>query len=179
MKKKRYFAWILFSVCLVMLVAAVFPHHHHDDLTLCMHYDLQTCCDAECPDSPHHHGGRDCGNACVTSFCCDAPHPSHLISPLFYFIVDLGIRADAYGFPCRNVSSTGIPVSMSNASIHWTCKPSADGVLLPACKLVGRRQAIPVACGLSFATGLQRNRSIFAVVIPGIIIQTFLHALIL
>ncbi|WP_157948286.1 DUF6769 family protein [Bacteroides sp. Marseille-P3684] len=96
MKKKRYFAWILFSVCLVMLVAAVFPHHHHDDLTLCMHYDLQTCCDAECPDSPHHHGGRDCGNACVTSFCCDAPHPSHLISPLFYFIVDLGIRADAY-----------------------------------------------------------------------------------
>ena len=49
MKRKRRLAWVLLTVCMVMLVASVFPHHHHADLTLCLHADMDACAPG-CPD---------------------------------------------------------------------------------------------------------------------------------
>lgn len=98
MKKNRRLAWILFSVCLVMLVAAVFPHHHHNDMTLCMQYDLQQCdagCCAHTQHSHSHSGGQDCGSGCITSFFCDAPHPVQTIQPVYFSLIDLFSITDA------------------------------------------------------------------------------------
>ncbi len=88
MRKKRNFAWVLLSVCIVMLVASVFPHHHHGDWTLCTKYDMPSCT-LDCQDVAHHHArGQECGNSCVTSFCCDAPQHFNFIRPISLFVID-------------------------------------------------------------------------------------------
>ena len=87
MRRKRSLAWVLLSVCLIMLFASVFPHQHHGDGMLCTQYDILPCA-VDCQDAAHHHaGGQDCGNSCVTSFCCDAPHHSDFILPIFLFVI--------------------------------------------------------------------------------------------
>lgn len=55
---------------------------------LCTQYDVLHCA-FDCQDAAHHHAGeQDCGNSCVTSFCCDAPHHSDFIPPISLFVID-------------------------------------------------------------------------------------------
>lgn len=72
-KLKSYF---LLVVSILMLVASVFPHHHHD-LYFCVAHDLETCpASVECPDHLHHTGDEDnhaCTSSCVTHFAFSAP----------------------------------------------------------------------------------------------------------
>ena len=95
MKRKRRLAWVLLTVCMVMLVASVFPHHHHADLTLCLHADMDTCAPG-CPDVPHSHPcGTDCGNACVTFFRCSVPQHTPSVRPVVSHLFHLFLMPPA------------------------------------------------------------------------------------
>lgn len=54
-----------------MLVASVFPHHHHEE-RFCVNPDLETCCPFQQTDNGKHHPGDNdshaCGSGCVTHF---------------------------------------------------------------------------------------------------------------
>ena len=40
MKTKRYIAYFLFFISMIMLTVPVIPHHHHEDGMICMKNDL-------------------------------------------------------------------------------------------------------------------------------------------
>lgn len=66
MKIKRYIAYVLFFVSLLMLAVPVIPHHHHADGLLCMKNDIDT----ECCTHPVNKAGEHC--CCNTG--CIATH---------------------------------------------------------------------------------------------------------
>ena len=41
MKTKRYIAYFLFFISMIMLTVPVIPHHHHEDGMICMKNDLR------------------------------------------------------------------------------------------------------------------------------------------
>ena len=65
-ERRKYIAYWLLLVCMVMQIASVFPHHHHSEL-FCLHADLTACAGEDCDtDGMHHEGdltacaGEDC-----------------------------------------------------------------------------------------------------------------------
>ena len=46
MKRRRYIAWVLMLVSIIMLTASVLPHHHHREI-LCLQHDM-TLCGCQC-----------------------------------------------------------------------------------------------------------------------------------
>lgn len=108
-KLKSYF---LLAVSILMLVASVFPHHHHD-LLFCVAHDLETCSvSAECPDHLHHTGDEDnhaCTSSCVTHFAFSVPDnhgtglsPAYSYSLLIYPLLLTLERLSSFGaeLPC-------------------------------------------------------------------------------
>ncbi|MBQ8672493.1 MAG: hypothetical protein IJ511_00320 [Bacteroides sp.] len=70
---KRYIAYFLILVSIVMLIVPVLPHHHHQDGLMCMKNDITADCCA------HHHqsqpeeqpAGNDhccCNTGCLTNY---------------------------------------------------------------------------------------------------------------
>ena len=69
MKRRRYIAWILIWVSMVMLTAAVLPHHHHQHI-LCLHNDVAAC-ECDCGEGEENHATEShhaCEDHCVTNF---------------------------------------------------------------------------------------------------------------
>ncbi|MBR5205507.1 MAG: hypothetical protein IKW32_09940 [Bacteroidaceae bacterium] len=57
MKQRRFIAWMLMIVSMVMLTASVLPHHHHQEI-LCLQHDVEACeCASHCEGKHHDHGG--------------------------------------------------------------------------------------------------------------------------
>ena len=76
MKERRFIAWMLMIVSMVMLTASVLPHHHHQEI-LCLQHDVEACeCSHGCVEHHEHHqhkghcshGKHACGSDCVTHF---------------------------------------------------------------------------------------------------------------
>ena len=85
MKQRRYFAWVLMVVSMVMLAATILPHHHHHSL-LCFthHEEIETVsCESGCEHSePIEDETTPCQEGCVTVFHSLTPadmHHHHLL----------------------------------------------------------------------------------------------------
>lgn len=66
MKRKRYIAYFLIFISIVMLVVPVIPHHHHANGLICMKNDITPdCCGQHnnTPDKEH----CCCDTGCVTT----------------------------------------------------------------------------------------------------------------
>ena len=134
-KLKSYF---LLVVSILMLVASVFPHHHHD-LYFCVAHDLETCpASVECPDHLHHTGDEDnhaCTSSCVTHFAFSAPDshgtdlsPAYSYSLLIYpFLLTLErLSSFENDLPC--------PYSVYIERLHARHFVASSGLRAPPCK---------------------------------------------
>ena len=138
MRQRRYIAWLLLVVSMVMLTASVLPHHHHQDM-LCMHSSVNVCnCDCEAEGQMHKstscsHEHQSCGAECVTHFQTigaeDAPSvlPDGLFGSLLYVV------ADILSIPLP-LSDVGVKyTSLYLEKLHATCQPHVMGLRAPPC----------------------------------------------
>ena len=90
MMKREFKSYFLLAICMLMLVAQVFPHHHHSEI-FCLSTDLVAHeATATCSRYMHHSDDADrhsCTSVCVTNFQCSTPD-QHLsdITPDYSFI---------------------------------------------------------------------------------------------
>lgn len=65
----RFFTWIMFVLCVEMMVVSVLPHHHHHN-HVCLLHDSEYFCDHE--GEEHHDADPDDGqhseDTCITNF---------------------------------------------------------------------------------------------------------------
>lgn len=98
MKKQRLWAYVLLTVCMLMQVAEVFPHHHHAGY-YCLASDLvNEAREAGCDDAMHHSDDADrhaCGADCIANFQCSVQHkdvlhpvPDYSFHFIFYALSD-------------------------------------------------------------------------------------------
>lgn len=136
MKQRKYIAWILVVVSMVMLAASVLPHHHHQDF-LCMHSKSNTC---ECNSGyvAHHleghctHGHQACDAGCITNFQSIAPDEvSDDVVPDYSFCSLLYTVADILSVPLPLVESR-VTISISYLEkLHPACLPHVMGLRAP------------------------------------------------
>lgn len=118
MKQRRFIAWMLMVVSIVMLTASVLPHHHHQEI-LCLQPDVETCeCASGCDSHQHEHhqheghcshGCDGCGSDCVTHFQTVTPERmSNDVAPEYTFCSLLYTVSDLLSIP--------LPLSESKAS---------------------------------------------------------------
>lgn len=71
-RKNRIIAVFLLFINIIMLVAAVFPHHHHANGVICMKQDFSI---EQAGPIHHHHPAQHecCSNECLTRFYSPAP----------------------------------------------------------------------------------------------------------
>ena len=87
----KYIAEEIFQevfINIIMLVAAVIPHHHHPNGMICMKQDLPV--EQQCP-THHHHPGNDscCSSECMTRFYSPTPSIHTDSGPDYVFIATL------------------------------------------------------------------------------------------
>lgn len=96
---RKFRAYILLLVCMLMQAVAVFPHHHHAGI-FCLHNDLMTCTTIDCCEQEsscsHHAEQHKCSTSCITHIQCRSQHiqsddvlPNHSLSFSIYSIVTL------------------------------------------------------------------------------------------
>jgi len=84
-RKHRIIAVFLLFINIIMLVAAVFPHHHHVNGVICLKQDFPT--EQACPMHPHPPVPHACcSNECLTRFYSPAP-TVHLSSGPDYMLI--------------------------------------------------------------------------------------------
>lgn len=92
MKTKRYIAYFLFFISMIMLTVPVIPHHHHEDGMICMKNDLPSdgCCHHQ--DACNEHCCCDTG--CMTThFFQQTPNPNNSdIQPCFVWVTTLFVE---------------------------------------------------------------------------------------
>ena len=98
MKRRRYIAWVLMLVSIIMLTASVLPHHHHREI-LCLQHDM-TLCGCQCSVQHQQHNSSDenhtCNAGCVTKFksvtpdrAQDSVSPDYSFCLLLYTVTDV------------------------------------------------------------------------------------------
>lgn len=134
MKQRKYIAWILMVVSMVMLIATVLPHHHHQDF-LCMHSKSATCecsggCLAHQSDGYGTHEHQACDAGCVTNFQTIAPDDvSDDVAPDYSFCSLLYTVADILSIPLYE--SRGTYFISYLETLHSTCMPHVMGLRAP------------------------------------------------
>jgi len=130
MKWKRNIAYALMAVCMVMLTAAVFPHHHHLNF-ICLQYDWATC-DQTCETAHHHSLPNQCEDGCVTKFYCSIPSSGIDMLPYFPFITLLYSIADILklGIPDEPVYELSVTYV---ESLHSLTVQRKEGLRAPPC----------------------------------------------
>ena len=140
MKQRRFIAWMLMVVSMVMLTASVLPHHHHHEI-LCLQHDVEACeCSHGCADHHEHHEHEGhcshdkhaCGSDCITHFQTLTPDEVSVdVSPDYSFCSLLYMAADVLSIP--------LPISESRANqsyfylekLHSTCLWHVIGLRAP------------------------------------------------
>ena len=133
MKQRRFIAWMLMIVSMVMLTASVLPHHHHQEI-LCLQHDVEACecashCEGKHHDHHHHeghcsHGKHACGSDCITHFQTLTPDKASVdVSPDYSFCSLLYTVSDILSIP--------LPLSekRANLSYFYLEKLHSTGVL--------------------------------------------------
>ena len=143
MKQRRFIAWMLMVVSIVMLTASVLPHHHHQEI-LCLQHDAEACeCSHGCEEyqehhKHHHHEGHcshdkhACTSQCVTHFQTVTPDETSVdVSPDYSFCSLLYMVSDILSIP--------LPLSETKANLsyfyleklHSTCLWHVAGLRAP------------------------------------------------
>lgn len=71
-RRRKYMAYFLVAVSILVLMVAVFPHHHHGQM-LCLTEHCEMCMDEIGTCSHHCHHDRECEHSC-TSTCLTQLH---------------------------------------------------------------------------------------------------------
>ena len=70
MKRRRYIAWVLMLVSIIMLTASVLPHHHHREI-LCLQHDM-TLCGCQCSVQHQQHNNSSDENHTCNAGCAQS-----------------------------------------------------------------------------------------------------------
>ena len=141
MKQRRFIAWMLMVVSIVMLTASVLPHHHHREI-LCLQHDVEACeCTSHCEGNHHEHhqhtghcshSHHACGSDCITHFQTLTPEKASVdVSPDYSFCALLYTLADLLSIP--------LPLNDTRANLsyfyleklHSTCLWHVMGLRAP------------------------------------------------
>ena len=118
---------------MVMLTAAVLPHHHHQHI-LCLHNDV-TACECDCGESKENHATEAhhaCEDHCVTNFQSVTPDEAQgNISPDYSTCQLLYTLADILSIPLPLEETEGILHSYYLEKLHATCHPHVMGLRAP------------------------------------------------
>lgn len=135
MKRRRYIAWILVWVSIIMLAASVLPHHHHREL-LCLQHDVAAACGCQC--AAHQHQGDDahepptCHAGCVTKFNSVTPDRAQdNVSPHYSFCSLLYTLTDVLVLSLRLSEHNTLPHTFYVEKLHSTCLPHVKGLRAP------------------------------------------------
>ena len=134
MKRRRYIAWVLMWVSIIMLTASVLPHHHHREI-LCLQHDM-TMCDCQCPSQHHQHDHSDeshtCNAGCVTKFKSVTPDRAQdSVSPDYSFCLLLYTVTDVLVLSLRLTEHKALPCNYYLEKLHSTCLPPVKGLRAP------------------------------------------------
>ena len=123
MTQRRFIAWMLMVVSIVMLTASVLPHHHHQEI-LCLQHDAEACeCSHGCEEHQehhkhHHHEGHcshnkhACTSQCITHFQTVTPDETSVdVSPDYTFCSLLYLVSDILSIP--------LPLSETKANLSY------------------------------------------------------------
>lgn len=134
MKRRRYIAWVLIWVSMIMLTASVLPHHHHQEI-LCLQHDV-TVCDCQCSQHAPQNDASDqnhtCNAGCVTKFKSVTPDPAQDgISPDYSFCSLLYTMTDVLVLSLRLSEHNTLPYIYYLEKLHPTCLPHGKGLRAP------------------------------------------------
>ena len=135
---KRVMAYFLMTVCMIMQVAAVMPHHHHNHL-LCIHDDLEGCPDCCHPDecgcgSTHEQDGghHECDACCVTHFLFDQTDAEDdETTPQYTFSFDIHTLYNTMPCVCHDASGTDDDAAGFTELLHDTSAVGSKGLRSP------------------------------------------------
>lgn len=135
MKKVKYpISWFLLVVSIVMLIASVFPHHHHSGL-VCLQPDTEQC-DLSSPSSSSTSSGQatDCKTCCITKFQCAVPDHQWAVHLEPQVAFEPVLFALASGCLCPEYpGSIRICPSFYQEKLHSTHLSRALGLRAPPC----------------------------------------------
>ena len=142
MKQRRFIAWMLMIVSIVMLTASVLPHHHHREI-LCLQHDVEACeCTSHCEGNHHEHHQHDghcshgthhaCGSDCVTHFQTLTPDKASVdVSPDYSFCALLYTLADLLSIPLPLKDTRANLSYFYLEKLHSTCLWHIQGLRAP------------------------------------------------
>lgn len=141
MKRRRYIAYVLTVVCMIMLTASVFPHHHHFN-RICLQHTVKVCdCSCEqanssCENEDHgacrHSLPNPCENGCITKFNCSVPQNGTDVLLYFPPVTLLYSFADILKsyLPDKSVREQDFPYI---ESLHSLTVLRTEGLRAPPC----------------------------------------------
>jgi len=139
MKRKRYIAWVLIWVSMIMLTASVLPHHHHREI-LCLQHDTTVC---DCLYSTCHHQSdapnenHTCNAGCVTKFKSVTPDRAQdSVSPDYSFCLLLYTVTDVLALSLRLTEHNTLPYNYYLEKLHSTCLLHVKGLRAPPCNVL-------------------------------------------
>lgn len=99
MRIYRCFTWIMFILCVEMMVVSVLPHHHHHH-HVCFLHDSEYYCSHE-GEEGHHDADPEEGNCaeetCITNFCAILPRSvAHNFTPELLQLVQSALSIELY-----------------------------------------------------------------------------------
>lgn len=123
MKRRRYIAWVLMLVSIIMLTASVLPHHHHREI-LCLQHN----------SSDENH---TCNAGCVTKFKSVTPDRAQdSVSPDYSFCLLLYTVTDVLALSLRLTEHNTLPYNYYLEKLHSTCLPHVKGLRAPPCDVL-------------------------------------------
>lgn len=118
---------------MVMLTAAVLPHHHHQHI-LCLHNDVAAC-ECDCGDGKENHETEShhaCEGHCVTNFQSVTPDEAQSdVSPDYSFSQLVYAIADVLSISLPMENTRGKLLSCYLETLHPTCLPHVMGLRAP------------------------------------------------
>lgn len=132
MKRRRYIAWGLMLVSIIMLAASVLPHHHHREI-LCLQHDVTVC---GCQCSSHQNGAASenhtCNAGCVTKFRSVTPDRAQdSLSPDYSFCSLLYAMTNVLMLSLQLSEQHALPYTDYLEKLHSTCLPHVKGLRAP------------------------------------------------
>lgn len=134
MKRRRYIAWILMMISMIMLTASVLPHHHHQEI-LCLQHDVKVCA-CHCAAHDYQNSASDenhtCNAGCVTKFKSVTPDKAQdTVSPDYSFCSLLYTITDVLTLSLRLSEHNALTYNYYLERLHTTCLPHVKGLRAP------------------------------------------------
>ena len=139
MKRRRYIAWVLMLVSIIMLTASVLPHHHHREILFLQ--NVMTLCGLQCSVQHQQDNSSDenhtCNAGCVTKFKSVTPDRAQdSVSPDYSFCLLLYTVTDVLALSLQLTEHNTLPYNYYLEKLHSTCLPHVKGLRAPPCDVL-------------------------------------------